>query len=202
MQPSQPTRNWDVLLIGGASGVGKTSISYRIAQHFGIGITEADDVHCALMAMTTPEEQPLLHLWDTNPEAHHWPAEKILDHFIQVCQQLMPAYEAVIANHLESSVPLVLEGDYLLPALAVQAKFKGFANNGRVRAIFLHEDNHEQIISNYQLREPGSGRQERRARVSWLFSQWLVQEVARVGGTVVHARPWATGFARVLDALL
>lgn len=27
-------RPWDVLLIGGASGVGKTQISYRLAHHF------------------------------------------------------------------------------------------------------------------------------------------------------------------------
>ena len=34
---------WQVLLFGGASGVGKTSVSYRLAQHFGVGITEVDD---------------------------------------------------------------------------------------------------------------------------------------------------------------
>jgi 2-phosphoglycerate kinase len=32
-------RNWTVLLIGGASGSGKTSVSFRLASHLAIGIT-------------------------------------------------------------------------------------------------------------------------------------------------------------------
>ena len=32
---------WDVLLVGGASGTGKTGVSYRLAQHFSVGITES-----------------------------------------------------------------------------------------------------------------------------------------------------------------
>jgi 2-phosphoglycerate kinase len=39
------TRPWQVLLIGGASGAGKTSVSYRLANHFNVGITEVDDFH-------------------------------------------------------------------------------------------------------------------------------------------------------------
>lgn len=33
-----PGRSWQVLLLGGPSGVGKTSVSYRLAHHFRIGI--------------------------------------------------------------------------------------------------------------------------------------------------------------------
>ncbi|MCC6455869.1 MAG: hypothetical protein IT328_13035 [Caldilineaceae bacterium] len=203
MQPTQPTpaRSWQVLLIGGASGSGKTSLSYRLAHHFGIGITEADDIHTALMHMTTPEQYPALHYWDTHPEAHHLPAEEILKLHLATCRQMMPAFEAVIANHLESEIPLVLEGDYLLPAQAAQPEFNGFANEGRVRGIFVHEEDEEQFVQNYLLREPASGRQEMRARVSWLHSQWLQQQVSEVGGIIIPARPWETSFERVLERL-
>jgi uridine kinase len=44
-----------VLLIGGASGSGKTSVSYRLAHHFNVGITEVDDFQVILERMTTPE---------------------------------------------------------------------------------------------------------------------------------------------------
>jgi 2-phosphoglycerate kinase len=60
---------WTVLLIGGASGVGKTQVSYRLAQHFGVGITEIDDFHVILERMTTPEQYPEVHLFPTDPEA-------------------------------------------------------------------------------------------------------------------------------------
>jgi 2-phosphoglycerate kinase len=198
---TRPARKWQVLVIGGASGSGKTSISYRLAHYFGVGITEADDIHCALMQMTTPEQQPLLHYWDTHPEAYEWPAEKILEHFLSVCEQTAPAYVAVIANHLESDVPLILEGDYLLPSLAAQNNFHGFPNDGRVIGLFIHEEEEEQFIRNYLAREPISGRQEKRARVSWLHSRWLAEEASEVGSIVVPARPWENSFERILKLL-
>jgi 2-phosphoglycerate kinase len=201
MNSENPTRAWQVLLIGGASGSGKTQISYRLAHHFGVGISEADDIHRALLRMTTPAEQPLLHYWDTHPEAFGWPPERIFDHFLAVCHHLMPAYTAVIANHLETNVPLVLEGDYLLPALAAQAEFEGFANAGRVVGLFLHQEDEAQFVHNYLMREPEAGRQVGRARVSWLHSQWLVREVAQLGGITVAARRWETLFSRILAAL-
>lgn len=203
MQESPPTphRTWQVLLIGGASGSGKTSLSYRLAHHFGVGITEADDIHQAIMSMTTPEQQPILFRWRVDPAVRQWPAERILEHFLDVCTQMAPAYEAVIANHLEPDIPLVLEGDYLLPALAAQSTFGGFPNNGRVRGLFVHEEDEEQFIYNYLQREPAQGRQSRRARVSWLHSQWLVQQVAEVGGIILPARPWATGLVRAMESL-
>ena len=38
-------RNWTVLFIGGASGVGKSSIAYEIARFYGVNVLEADDIH-------------------------------------------------------------------------------------------------------------------------------------------------------------
>src|SRR5215469_7022167 len=112
------TRPWQVLLIGGASGVGKTSVSYRIARHFGVGITEVDDFQVILERMTTPAEQPVLHYWRTHPEAANLPAEEIVKLTIAVGQVMAPALEAVIINHHESQVPIVLEGDFILPVVA------------------------------------------------------------------------------------
>ena len=43
-QEARPlVRRWEVLLLGGASGVGKTQVGYRLAHHFAVGITEVDD---------------------------------------------------------------------------------------------------------------------------------------------------------------
>lgn len=203
MQSSQSTspRSWQVLLIGGASGSGKTSISYRLAHHFGIGITEADDIHAALMRMTTPEQYPDMHYWQTHPEAQQLSAEGILKLHLATCRQMAPAFEAVIANHLEAELPLVLEGDYFLPELAAQPEFDGFPNQGRVRGLFMYEEDEEQFVQNYLRREPANSRQETRARVSWLHSQWLQQQATEVGGIVIAARPWETSFARALESL-
>ncbi len=119
-----PHRSWQVLLLGGPSGVGKTSVSYQLAHHFRIGITEVDDFQVILERMTTPTEQPVLHYWHTHPEAGNQPAEEIVKHTIAVGQVMAPALEMVIADHIQSRAPLVLEGNYILPMLATSFFFR------------------------------------------------------------------------------
>jgi 2-phosphoglycerate kinase len=194
-------RSWDVLLIGGASGTGKTSVSYQLARHFGIGISEVDDFVVLLKRMTTPEQQPILHTWDTYAEAMEWTAEQIVDLTISVLQVLAPGIEAVIANHLESNVPVILDGDYMLPALAVQPEFGGIANSRRVRGIFLYEPDEAQIVANFLAREPQEGEQTGRAHVSWLLGQWFKREAERAGAIVLAPRPWDSLFERILEAV-
>jgi 2-phosphoglycerate kinase len=196
-----PSRNWRVLLIGGASGVGKTSVSYRLAQHFGVGITEVDDFQVILENMTTPEQQPILHYWNTLPEGIQLTPEEIVTHTLKVCRVMAPAIELVIANHLESRAPIVLEGGFLLPELAAQAVFRGKPNEGRVRGLFIDESDEEQIAQNFLQREPYKEPQTYRARVSALYSQWLRQEAERLSVPVITARPWDTVFERILATL-
>ena len=109
--------------------------------------------------------------------------------------------EAVIANHLESQTPVMLEGDFIHPSLAAQKSFAGLANDGRVRAIFLHEADEQQLLTNFLQREPDSGPQSTRARVSWLYGQWLKEEAERYGLLVLPARPWDTLFERIIATL-
>ncbi|MBN9388776.1 MAG: hypothetical protein J0I20_12040 [Chloroflexi bacterium] len=198
---SSTERNWQVLLLGGASGVGKTSVSYRLARHFGAGLTEVDDFQVILEKLTTPEQLPLLHFWRTHPAEYNRMTETArLDHFIRVCQEIFgPALEAVIANHLETSTPVVLEGDFILPALATLPQYEEITANGQVKALFICEEDETQIVRNFGLRE--GTEQKDRARSSWLFSEWLQQECARLNVPVVPARPWDSVFERALAAI-
>jgi 2-phosphoglycerate kinase len=196
-----PQRSWQVLLLGGPSGVGKTSVSYRLAHHFRIGITEVDDFQVILERMTTPIEQPVLHYWRTHPEAANQPAEEIVKQLIAVSQVMAPALEAVITNHIDSQVPIVLEGDFILPMVATTSSFSESSTDSQVRALFLYEESEEQLRRFFLQREPEQGIQEKRAQVSWLYGQWLKEEAGRVGAIALPARPWANLFERILTAI-
>ena len=194
-------RRWEVLLLGGASGVGKTAVSYRLAGYFRVGITEIDDFQILLERMTTPEQQPAIHFWRTHPAPSRLPANEIMEQGLEIGQAMGPGLEGVIANHLETRTPVVLEGDFIHPDLAAQASFSGQINDGRVRAVFLHEPDEQQFIANYLSREPENGPQIKRARTSWLKDQWLKQEAERHGLPVVPARPWDTVLERLIAAV-
>ncbi len=193
-------RTWQVLLIGGASGVGKTSVSYRLAHHYGVGITEVDDFQVILEHMTTPEQQPVLHYWRTHPEeARRMDEDQKLAYTLSYAGVMAAALELVIANHLESQAPIVLEGDFILPSLAVQPSYAGIAAEGQVRGLFIYEEDEAQLRRNYRLRE--GQEQPGRARSSWRYSAWLRQEAERLGVPAIPARPWETVFERTIAAL-
>ncbi|MBX3083917.1 MAG: hypothetical protein KF716_19940 [Anaerolineae bacterium] len=194
-------RQWDVLLIGGASGSGKTSVSYRLAQHFGVGITEIDDFQVILKRLTTPEQFPALHYWDTHPDAYLMPPEEMIKIGIAICHEMLPALEAVIDNHIESNVPIVLEGDFLLPALSAKLVATDPAKYAHVQIMFIYEPSEAQILSNYACREPESPPQTYRARVSWLYGELIKQQAEQYGLSVVPSRPWDTLFDRLLALL-
>jgi 2-phosphoglycerate kinase len=193
-------RRWQVLLLGGPSGAGKSAVSYRLARHFGVGLTEVDDFHVMLERLTTPAQQPALHFWATHPAPHTLTATEIFEQGLTIGQALAPGLEAVIANHLEAQTPLVLEGDFLHPALAAQTAYVGEANAGRVRGVFLYEPDERQLVENFSRREPTLGPQTKRAQVSVLYGQWLQREAERHGVPAVPARPWETLLQRVIDA--
>ena len=193
-------QRWQVLLISGASGVGKTRISYRLAHHFGVGITEIDDFQVILERMTTPEQQPVLHFYRTEPDAfHHLDDEQKLVYGLRYAAVMAEPLEYVIANHLDGGSPIVLEGDFILPSLAAQSAYDGIPAAGRVRALFVYEPEEEQIGRNLLAREGAP--QPDRARASWRHSEWLRQEAGRLGVPTIAARPWDTGFERALALL-
>lgn len=179
-----------IVLVCGASGVGKTAVAYRLAVRLGLPLLELDDIVTALKAMTTPERLPALHRWDTDPATRELPPDGIVALQMDVAAELVPAVDAVIDNHLGTGTPVVLEGDQLLPV----------ARPG-VHAVVLHEPAVEQLVANYRSREPAAGDQTERALVSRRHGDLLVARAAAAGVPVVTARPWADVVERVLAAL-
>ena len=194
-------RSWDVLLLGGASGVGKSTVGYRLARDLGVGIAEVDDLHRAVRAMTTPEQQPILHYWHTRPEAMSLSAEQIVQLHISVCRILLPAVRAVVTQHVEDGRPIVLEGDYLVPEVLEPHDEWGAGHLERVRAVFLDEPDTGQIVRNLYQREPDQGDQSGRAQVTQMFARWLREDCARRSVLSVPVRPLDTAPERVLSAL-
>jgi 2-phosphoglycerate kinase len=186
--------SWIVTLICGASGVGKSSIAVQLASRYGVPRAEADDIVTALKALTTPDQMPILHLWDNQPDAREWAPARVADLTIKVAEELRRGFEAVIADHVESATPVVMEGDYLLPDLGI-----GFG--AAVRAVVISEPDENRIVMNYMSREAGAGEQWLRARVSTLLDAELSTRAARVDVPVVAARPWIDSLDRVDAAL-
>ncbi|WP_346172669.1 hypothetical protein [Streptomyces cuspidosporus] len=184
---------WRVLVVGGASGMGKTGVSRALARRYDVPVVEVDDIVEALLAVTLPEHLPEVHFWRTHPEAARQAPESVVERQIAIAKALAPAIEAVVANHVGTDTPVILEGDYVLPEPATP--------EGPVRAVFLHEDDEGQVTANYLRREPEAGPQRQRARVSVLYGRWLAAQARAAGVPVLAPRPWEDLVGRVAEAV-
>ncbi|KDN87947.1 AAA family ATPase [Kitasatospora cheerisanensis] len=193
---------WDVLLIGGASGVGKSRAAALLAGARGAFTVEFDDVVAALQAATTPATHPALHRFAAyrDPE-RDLGAERVLELQIATAQAMDEAVLGVVRNRLSVPVPAVVEGDYLTPAAAVRAAAEAAGQHRRLRAVFLHEGDPARIGANYADREPHLGPQPARAAVSAAYSDWLAAEARTHGLPVVDCHPYDTLPQRLAAAL-
>jgi len=194
---------WTVLLIGGSSGTGKTTLARAIARAAGAAWIEADDFRLVLQRLTTPARQPELHAF-LSGDVWSRPPEELRDRFIAVGEIVSNALEIVVANHVATDAPLVLEGDGIVPAMASLRTFAGLEVGDLVRAVVLIEPDEAVILRAMLDRGRGIGRltepeQRAQARGSWLYGQWLRTQAERHGLPVVEARPWATLADRVRD---
>lgn len=205
LSPRQTTA--EVLLLGGASGTGKTSLAKQLGLHLGRSWLHVDDVRLAFQRahVTLPAQTEALYFFEETPAVWSLPPERLRDGFIAVGQALSPALEVIIENHVDTVAPVVIEGDAILPSLWSRPSVRACMSTGHVQAVFLVETEEQVVLTNILGRGRRlSGRPERElrteARAKWLYGQWLAQQAQRFGVPVVASRPWSTLLERILTA--
>lgn len=181
------------MIVGGASGSGKTSVSRALARFYRIDLVRVDNFQMLLEATTTPETFPAIHYWSTHPNWREEGIDAAVNRLIDAGQALASGLTAVINDHLEENIPMILEGDFILPEFA--ALFK----NPKIKSVFMHEPSKEQILQNYLAREGEI--QQFRADVSHSYGNWLAENCLKYDIPVVQSRPWNNITERTINAI-
>jgi 2-phosphoglycerate kinase len=208
-QPRSVQPGWRVLLIGGNAGGGKTVVARALASRFDRSHLLVDDIRMVIQQMTMPAEQPGIHYFLAHPTIWQKPPEALCDGLITVGNALIRPLSVIVAHHahVESAGPIILEGDGLVPALAVQDSSAGTsAAANAVSSVFLIESDEEAILQ--RLRQRGRDferfsrkEQEAQVRANWLYGQWLRRQADHYRLPVVDPRPKETLVERVLAVL-
>jgi 2-phosphoglycerate kinase len=122
-KPDKPV----IILIGGAPGVGKSTMAAELAYRLGINrIVSSDSVREALRSLISPQLSPSLHrssfaAWraDLLPsEANAKPKRKrVTRGFVGQAQQLSTALMAIVNRNVQEGTSLIVEGIHLVPGL-------------------------------------------------------------------------------------
>jgi 2-phosphoglycerate kinase len=188
-------RNWTVLFIGGASGIGKSSIAYEIARFYGVNVLEADDVHLSVKTVTTKESFPAIHYWDTGLSWKDVGVEGNVNWLIDVSKEMIPILKELVNRHIEDKLPIIIEGDFIYPEFTVSF------DNPEVKSIFVNESDIHKILQNYLSRE-GGDLQHYRAEISIAYGKWIADTCNQNGIRVIESRPWDTALTRAIKSLL
>ncbi len=187
-------RNWTVLFIGGASGVGKSSLAYEIAGYYGVNVLEVDDIQIAVKAVTTRDRFPAIHYWETGVSWFDMGVDGNVKWLTDVSKELIPALGELVNRHIEDQVPIIIEGDFLDP------EFTQSFDRPEVRSIFISETDVDQIIQNYLSREGGE-RQQFRAEVSVAYNKQITEACEQYRIKLLNARPWDTLLERAMKSI-
>lgn len=188
-------RNWTVLLIGGASGTGKSSIAYELARYYGVNVIEVDDIHLSVETVTTKESFPAIHYWDTGVNWLDIGVDGNVNWLIDVSKEMNPVFKALVNRHLEDKLPIIIEGDFINPEFTLSF------NNPEVKSIFINEPDINQIVQNYLSREGGEI-QQYRAEISIAYGKWIADTCKKNNIRLIEARPWDTALTRAIESLL
>jgi len=108
-----------VLMIGGASGTGKSAIATEIAHHLDIARTQSTDLLREVMRMMIPERlMPVLHkssydAWQALPQKPVDAETSLIDGYQAQADLLSVPCEAVIRRSLNESASIILEGVHI-----------------------------------------------------------------------------------------
>jgi 2-phosphoglycerate kinase len=129
-EPEKPV----IILLGGTSGVGKTSLALEVAQRLGISrVLSTDSIRHVMRIMLSPELMPALHAssFDAHREIPGTAPEEdssVVEGFMAQAATVSVGVRAILDRAVEENTSLVLDGVSLVPGLIDLDDYKEHAH--------------------------------------------------------------------------
>ena len=118
------------ILIGGASGVGKTSLAISLANVLDIPrVVATDDIRQTLRLTLAPEFMPSIHTssytaWSTVQASGHGTVDPLIAGFREQARVVNVGVQAILGRCVEERTSVIIDGVHLLPGLADMASLE------------------------------------------------------------------------------
>ncbi len=175
---------WTVLLIGGNSGAGKTTVANAIGRLLGVNVAQADTYRLIVERVAVANGR--LAEMDAPTTA-----EACCAALRARAEALHPMLEVVTAYHVATRAPLILEGDCLVPAFAVNRLHAYVPVAKQLRAVFVLDRNRDFLLRKQRRRGRGftllaPERQALHVDGDLRYADWLHDEALAHGCAVLE----------------
>ena len=189
--------DFTVLLIGGSSATGKSTLARQLAEHYKIPLTEVDDVRIVLQSVLDDIKNPDLFTFLNNPDyLEKFKTDQFVKKLIDVGKEVWKPLNVLIDKHIICNEPAVFEGDGIIP------EFLAKRNRDKIKAIFLYDDleNLKKRIVKRD-RRGASQTADKEAEFSYAVGQEFKRQAEQNGLMVIKVSPVDTLLERVLKTL-
>lgn len=125
-EPDKPL----IILIGGGSGVGKTSISRELSHRTGVGRMVSTDIIRQIMRMMfSPELMPSVHIssyeaFKTQPQSGMFD-NPVISGFLEQSRLVLVGVKALIERAIKENISMIIDGVHNIPGLIDPRKIQG-----------------------------------------------------------------------------
>jgi 2-phosphoglycerate kinase len=183
-----------ILLLGGTTGCGKSTIATEVAHRLGIVRTQSTDMLREVMRMLVPEQLlPVLHTSSFSawrklpPQVNSSEEDLVADGYRNQAELLALPCEAVIQRALRERVSLILEGIHVHPALLDRIGDRGDALIVPVMLAVLKQKQLKNRLAGRGLHAPGrqAERQLSHFEAIWTLQEYLLSEADQANVPII-----------------
>ncbi len=210
-RPEQPI----IILIGGAPGVGKSSLATELAYRLGIPrVVPSDSVRQALRSLISADLSPTLHsssylawraeLLPSERETAEAKPKRVVRAFQMQVQQLGTALSAIVSRSIIEQASLVVEGIHLVPGFMPQEQFP----NATVIELVVAVQNPDIHRNHFSLREAQTRNYRHSERYLDHFEEirfiqdFMLSQAEQEGVPVVEASDFDAAVDQALELVL
>ena len=184
----------NIILIGGGSSVGKTTLARMLGERLGLNYLELDHY---LQKINDPE----LLFHNDDPAFWYQSAQVLCDRLVHVAEQAEPYIRLLVTKWLSEKKTGIIEGEQIHPQLAEQ-----LTSSEDMRAVFVIESDPKRLYRilkqrSQRFRELNKVQQHRVVEMDRLFGLWLRSQAELRQLAWLEAQPWATLVERTMARL-